>query len=171
MSRCLSLLVAASATFTMLSMPAPAAPAPAADAAVPDARLAIARDVVALSGAGDLARRMLAQGKPFFVAQARSTGAMSDADAERLWLLFVEEYDARIPEFLDNVARTYADVLDEAQLSEWRAFLTTGTGRALSAHQLEFAVAGQQAGSAIGAAAEMRARQRLQEEKARAPAP
>lgn len=145
--------------------------APAAVAATDDARMALAREVVSLSGAGDLARRMLGQSKPFFLAQVRSTGALSEVDAERLWTLFVEEYDGRMPDFLDNIARTYADVLSEAQLADWRVFLGTETGRALAAHQLEFAIAGQQAGAAIGAAAEMRARQRLQEEKDRGAKP
>jgi hypothetical protein len=126
-------------------------------------RLALAREIVELSGALQTARRMVPEMRTRFIAQIRVQ--YGEADAERIWELFVEEFDAGLPLLIEASAQEYARALTHEELEGVRDFFKTNAGRALAENQFSLALAGQRAGAMIGATAGLRAEQRFREER------
>ena len=145
------------AAFTLVAV------AHAAAEEIPREQLELAREVVELSGARENGRRLLDHLRSGFVSQVRQSYA--EEDAERIWQYFVEEFEAGLPALVDQVAEEYARLLNKEQLEALRAFYSSAAGRALVSHQVEFILAGQRAGAALGVQAGMRAEQRLLEEQ------
>jgi hypothetical protein len=132
-----------------------------------DRRMELAREIVVLSGAAEVGRRALPQLRQQFIRQLRQS--YSEEASTRIWDLFVEEFEAGLPQLVDEVAAEYARALTEEELRGVRDFYLTAPGRALVAVQSEVMVAAQRAGAAIGARSGTRAEQRYLAERRAGP--
>jgi|CXWL01.1.fsa_nt_gi hypothetical protein len=131
--------------------------------------LDLAREVVRASGSAETAQRILQGSREPFIANVQRGGSYNQADAERLWDLFMEEVEVELPVLIDGFARLYAETFTAEQLVDMRDFYTSPSGRALVAQLPDFAIAGQAAGYNMGAQAGTRAEQRFRAERAQGP--
>lgn len=125
-------------------------------------RLAVAREVVQLSGAEQQVRRMVDIMEPLFVSSVRS--AYPEDQAQRLGQLFVEELNAEIPSMIEDAAAAYAHALSEEDLVAMREFYRSPAGQHMVQSLPAVSAALQSAGAAAGQAAGQRAAQRLHDE-------
>lgn len=128
-------------------------------------RLAVAREVVQLSGAEQQVHRMIDVMEPVFVNSIRSTYPQDQA--QRLGRLFVEELNAEIPALLEDAAAAYAQALSEEDLIAMREFYRSPAGQHMVQSLPVVSAALQRAGGAAGQAAGQRAVQRLQDDCSR----
>lgn len=112
-------------------------------------RLALAREVMMLSGGESAFSDMIVQMRPMIIQDMRNRGVPEDA-AERVYLIMVEEFGREVPRFLELGTIAYANAFDDQQLTDIAAFLRTPSGRAMVENQAEISGAMMQAGMIIG---------------------
>lgn len=133
------------------------------DAPPPPERVAIAREVVELSGATDALGTVLDTMAPMMLDSMRARG-VSPERANRYMEIVREEFMAEIPRVRDLIALAYANEFDEPQLREMRDFWATPTGQRLRQRMPALMEVMQQAGRLIGLEVAQRATARFQAE-------
>lgn len=128
------------------------------------AQLALAREVVALSGAEEMMRAQLRALAPQMAEQIVAAGRPR-AFAERYVAVFLEEFDADAPRVLELGAVAYADAFTEQELLDLRTFYNSPTGRAFVQKGAAIGDAMTQVGLVIGAEVGARALQRMERER------
>lgn len=114
-----------------------------------EAQLAVAREVVTLSGGEASLQDMMDTMRPMMRTDLMSRG-MSGEQADRYVGLFIEEFRQEVPRILELAAVAYANAFTQQQLVEIRAFYQTETGRVLAAKLPELSGAMARAGALIG---------------------
>lgn len=139
---------------------------PRAAAQPTDTRLALAREVIELSGGLDSMGQMLNAMQPQMLADLRQRG-VSDEDAALFISYFIEEFRQDGPQMIELMARTYADRFSEADLESMRAFWASHAGQALREATPELAAAMMGVGMQLGQEAGLRAAERMTEDQRR----
>jgi hypothetical protein len=132
----------------------------------PEARMAIAREIVELSGGTDTMLAMMDTMAPAMQADMRSRGVPEEF-AARFTRLFIEEFRAELPRIVELTAIAYAGAFSEAELADMRDFWGSSSGQALRQRSPELTRAMTQAGMLIGAEASARVAARIEAENAR----
>lgn len=130
------------------------------------ARMPAAREVTTAARIDEVLRSGINISMPVMLSTLRSQAPqLTDADLQRFVALFNEEIDREMPAIVEEIAREYALRFTQSELRDILGFYRTPTGR----HSLQEIVSLQQAAAAIGqrhgAAAGLRAADRLQREK------
>jgi len=112
-------------------------------------RLALARDVMLLSGGEAAFTGMMDQLRPVMLQDFRSRG-VSEQTANHLIDFMMQEFAVEAPRFVELGAIAYADAFTEDELRAIADFLRTPAGRSMIEHQAEIAGAMAQAGMVIG---------------------
>jgi hypothetical protein len=137
-----------------------------AQEARPDRELALAREIIELGKSIETMNALMATMTPAMVDQYRAQG-MSEALAERLVQIFLEEFAAEQDAIIELTAVAYADRFTEQQLVDIRDFLASPSGREYSAAGPELTAAMSRAGMIIGEEVGLRAAARLRQERER----
>jgi Uncharacterized protein conserved in bacteria (DUF2059) len=122
---------------------------PRAVAQPPESRVALAREVIELSGGLDVMRGMMDTMRPGMLADLRRNG-MDEADANLFLDYFVEEFQASGPRLIDLAAATYADTFSDEELEAMRGFWASPAGQALREQTPNLAAAMMRAGMVVG---------------------
>jgi len=112
-------------------------------------RLALAREVMVLSGGETAYTDMMVQMRPLIIQDMRSRG-MSPDMAERAYVVMSEEFARESPRFMELGALAYANAFTDQELRDMAAFLRTPSGQAMIRNQAEVAGAMMRAGAIIG---------------------
>jgi len=131
-------------------------------------QLALAQEVVELSGAESIMRDMMKLAGPQIAQTLIARGASSET-AARFVEIFLEEFDADAHRVLELMALTYAASFSEAELRDLRDFYASSTGRALVARMPEITATMAHVGALVGEDVGRRAAARLTAEQQRAP--
>ena len=157
------LILAAAAAVGLFSVEARAqTPAPSPE------QLALAREVVAVSGAEDMMNDMLEAMAPQMADQIVAGGASREF-AARFVEIFREEFARDAPRVTELISLAYAGAFTEAQLRDLHAFYLSPTGQALIAKMPALTAAMTQVGVRIGEDVAHRSIARLRAEQQRAP--
>lgn len=127
-----------------------------------EARLALAREVMVLSGGENTFNQMMVQMRPMIVQDMRTRGVSQEA-AERFYEVMVEEFALEAPRFMELGAIAYANAFTDQELIDIAAFLRTPSGRAMMERQPEVAGAMMRAGAIIGAEITPRIAERMRQ--------
>lgn len=114
-----------------------------------EARMALAREVMTLSGGEGAFNGMIEQMRPVIVEDMRGRGASQEL-ADHVYALMVEEFRREAPRFAELGAIAYAGAFTDQELIDIAAFLRTPSGRQMIAKQPEIAGAMMRAGMIIG---------------------
>jgi uncharacterized protein len=125
--------------------------------------LAVAREVVVLTGGEDAMRTMMDTMRPMMLEDLRGRGLPQDV-AERYVTLFIEEFDRETPRIIELSAVAYAGAFSLEELREIRAFFRTDTGRAVAERTPELMSAMTRAGALIAEEIAPRVVARMQSE-------
>lgn len=98
-------------------------------------RMALARDVMELSGTTGQLQEMFGSLAPLMTAQIQQSSGFSQAESERLGAMMIEEFQRAAPEFIEILARDYAGHFTEAELVEMRAFFASPLGARVRDYQ------------------------------------
>lgn len=124
-------------------------------------RLALAREVVMLSGGEAAFTGIMETMRPMMMQDLRQRG-MSEDMAQRFVTMFIEEFMRDAPEFIELGAIAYANAFTDEELRGMATFLRTPAGRAMVARQAEIAAAMARAGAVLGEQAAARVAARMQ---------
>lgn len=138
-----------------------AQPAPA----YTEEQLAMAREVVAMSGAEAAVDEMLDSMTPLMAEQIVSSGAPREL-ANRFVEIFREEFRADLPRLLEMISVGYAGALTLEELRDVRDFYASPSGRALVGSMTEINATMVRVGEVMGRELGERALVRLQAEQA-----
>ncbi|MEQ1493665.1 MAG: DUF2059 domain-containing protein [Terricaulis sp.] len=125
------------------------ASAMAQDAPPPPERVALAREVMMLSGGEQSFLDMMEQMRPIMLQNMRAQG-LSEETANRVTELFVQEFQQEAPRMLELGSIAYANKFTDQELIDLAIFLRTPAGRAWVENQTEIAAAMMQAGMLVG---------------------
>jgi hypothetical protein len=128
-------------------------------------RMALAREVLVLSGGEASFTGMIDQMRPLMLQDLRARG-VSEEMAQRIINLTTEEYAREAPRFVELGAIAYANAFTDQELRDIADFLRTPSGRSMSAHQTEIAGAMMQAGAIIGQEVGLRVMERVRTQPA-----
>ena len=112
-------------------------------------RLALAREVMLLSGGEDAFREMAEQMRPMMLQDMRGRG-LSEQTAAQFVDMFVQEFSGEAPRLLELGALAYADAFSDQELRDLATFLRTPSGQAMVEHQTEITTAMMRAGMLVG---------------------
>ncbi|MBX3429460.1 MAG: DUF2059 domain-containing protein [Hyphomonadaceae bacterium] len=112
-------------------------------------RLALAREVMSLSGGEAGFLDMMEQMRPILLQDMRSQG-VSEEMANRFTELFVQEFAQEAPRLVELGALAYANKFTDQELQDLAVFLRTPSGQAWVANQNEIAAAMMRAGMLVG---------------------
>jgi len=97
----------------------------------PEENLAVAREVVVLTGGETAMRSMMDAMRPLMLQDLRSRGLAQDV-AERYVALFLEEFEKEFPRVMELSAIAYAGAFSLRELEDIRSFFRTDSGRAMA---------------------------------------
>lgn len=140
------------------------APAAAQEPPPSATELAVAREVVQVSGAEAMMTQMMDLMLPMIRNQMTSVGASAET-ADRFASLVREEFLVDFPRMLDMTALAYAQVFTEAELLELRDFYASPTGSKLVATAPQITEAMSRVGREVGREVGLRALARMQAEQ------
>lgn len=123
-------------------------------------RLALAREVIVLSGGEAMFTDMLAQMRPMMLQDFQSRGVGEEV-ANRFIEVFTEEFAREAPRFVELSAMAYANAYNDQELRDIAAFLRMPSGRAWVQRQSEISGAMMRAGMIIGEEVAARALERV----------
>ena len=124
-------------------------------------RLALAREVMMLSGGEAAFTGVMEAMRPMMIQDLRQRGLSEDV-AQRFVTMFIEEFSQEAPEFIELGAIAYANAFTDEELRGIAAFLRTPAGHAMVEHQGEIAAAMARAGAVIGEQSAARVAARMQ---------
>lgn len=127
-------------------------------------RLALAREVMVLSGGEAIFTQMIDSMQPMLTADLRRRGLSAEV-TERTWRLMREEFVLEAPQFVELGAIAYANTFTDEELQGLAAFLRSPPGRAMVEHQAEIATSMMQAGAIVGEEVAARVARRLADER------
>lgn len=134
-------------------------------------RLAVAREVVAESGAVAASRQSVRTMIPLQIPQLRRQLGMTDAEVDQFVADFMAEFENREPDLAEGVAAAFAQRLSLEELTGLRSFYRSPAGKALVREQNAITAATMQVGERIGALAGMEAGRKLAERRGRVAEP
>lgn len=137
----------------------------AQEAPPPPERVALAREVMVLSGGEQGFLDMMEQMRPMMLQNMRTQG-VSEEIANRVTELFVQEFRQEAPRMLELGAIAYANKFTDQELIDLAAFLRTPSGRAWAENQNEIAAAMMQAGMLVGQEVAARVLERVRRQPA-----
>ena len=103
-------------------------------------RLALAREVMMLSGGEAAFTGVMETMRPMMIQDLRQRGLTEDV-AQRFVTMFIEEFMKDAPEFIELGAIAYANAFTDEELRGIATFLRTPAGRAMVDRQTEIAAA------------------------------
>ena len=124
-------------------------------------RLALAREVMMLSGGEAAFTGVMETMRPMMIQDLRQRGLTEDV-AQRFVTMFIEEFMKDAPEFIELGAIAYANAFTDEELRGIATFLRTPAGRAMVDRQTEIAAAMARAGAVLGEQAAARVAARMQ---------
>ena len=122
--------------------------------------LALAREVIVLSGGEAMFTDMLAQMRPMMLQDFQSRGVGEEV-ANRFIEVFTEEFAREAPRFVELSAMAYANAYNDQELRDIAAFCVCRPGRAWVQRQSEISGAMMRAGMIIGEEVAARALERV----------
>jgi hypothetical protein len=115
----------------------------------PEDHVALAREVMRLSGGEEAITGMMDAMRPIMLQDMRSSG-VSEENAGRIVEMFVQEFALEAPRLAELGAIAYANAFTDQELRDIAAFLRTPAGEAMIEHQTEIASAMMRAGMLVG---------------------
>lgn len=112
-------------------------------------RLALAREVMLLSGGEAAFTGTMEAMRPIMIQDLRQRGVSEDV-AQRFVAAFIEEFRKEAPQFMELGAIAYASAFTDEELRAMADFLRTPAGRAMVERQADIAGAMARAGVLIG---------------------